>query len=190
MTESPQLEAREMQLAEVGIRISYFHDASEEHLKTLGVDRSLLPTRRDWMDFYQADYARPLRDRRNYSLVWEKDGVVVGFSSTDHIQFGQQAFMHLHVLDDSERHHGLGTRFVQLSAPIYLEVLQLERLYCEPNAFNVAPNRTLQRAGFRYLFTHHAQPSAINFPQVTTRWVLEPPRRVRHPGHQVRQSLR
>jgi hypothetical protein len=35
----------------------------------------------------------------------------------------------------------------------HLRVLESERLFGEPNVFNVAPNRTLQRAGFHYLFT-------------------------------------
>ena len=52
-------------------------------------------------------------------------------------------------------------------------MLGLPRLYCEPNAFNVAPNRTLQAAGFRYLFSRHTTPGGINFPQVATRWVLD-----------------
>lgn len=84
--------------------------------------------------------------------------------------------MHLHILTSTHRHGGLGAALVTESAPIYFRVLELERLFCEPNAFNVAPNRTLQRAGFRYLFTHRAQPSPINFPQITTRWVLERPK--------------
>ncbi len=185
MTESPidsvalapggPLTVREMQLAEVDIRINYFHDASDEHLRLLGVDRSLLPTRPAWRAFYQEDYARPIRDRVNYSLVWRQGEQVVGFSSTDRIDFANEAFMHLHVVEENLRSTGLGTRFVRLSARAYFEALDLKRLFCEPNAFNVAPNRTLQRAGFRYLFTHEAQPSFINFPQVTTRWVLDRP---------------
>ncbi len=81
--------------------------------------------------------------------------------------------MHLHILNPEFRHKGLGTAFVRESARQYFRALELERLYCEPNAFNSAPNRTLQRAGFRYLFTHEAQPSPMNFLQVTTRWVME-----------------
>jgi RimJ/RimL family protein N-acetyltransferase len=171
-----QLAVREMELPEVGIRIGYFHDASDEYLRMLGVDRSLLPTRQAWQAFYEEDYARPLCDRINYSLVWLQDERVVGFSSTDHIEFGNEAFMHLHVVDEELRGSGLGSRFVRLSARAYFDALELNRLFCEPNAFNVAPNRALQRAGFRYLFTHEAQPSSINFPQVTTRWVLDRPR--------------
>jgi RimJ/RimL family protein N-acetyltransferase len=135
----------------------------------------LLPTRQAWRTFYEEDYARPIRDRVNYSLVWLRDGQVVGFSSTDRIDFGNEAFMHLHILEEGLRSAGLGTQFVKLSVRAYFAALELRQLFCEPNAFNVAPNRTLQRAGFRYLFSHEAQPSSINFPQITTRWVLDDP---------------
>lgn len=55
-----RLTVREMQLAEVGIRIDYFHEASDEHLERLGVDRALLPTREAWLAFYEEDFARPV----------------------------------------------------------------------------------------------------------------------------------
>ncbi|MGC2175686.1 MAG: hypothetical protein WA614_09505 [Acidimicrobiales bacterium] len=79
-----------MQLSEVGIRIDYFHDSSDDHLRTLGVDPTLLPSREEWLSFYQEDYARPISARMSYSLLWLSDGDVVGFSSTDRIDFGQQ----------------------------------------------------------------------------------------------------
>ena len=175
MTEKPSLRVREMQLAEVEIRFNYFHDASDEHLRTLGVDRTLLPTRDAWRALYEQDYARPIRERDIYSLVWELDDRPVGFSSVDQIVFGKEAFMHLHILSPMRRNSGLGTEFVKESARIYFQVLELERLFSEPNAFNVAPNRTLQRAGFRYLFTHETTPGPLNFPQTATRWVLARP---------------
>lgn len=78
--------------------------------------------------------------------------------------FGEQAFMHLHVLEASKRKMGFGTQFVLLSVRHSFEMMELHHLYREPNACNVAPNRTLHKAGFRYLFSHEATPSAINFP--------------------------
>ena len=60
------------------------------------------------------------------------------------------------------------------AAPIiYFERLKLKRLFCEPNAFNVAPNRTLQKAGFKYLKTHMTVPGPLNFHQAVTCWVME-----------------
>ena len=56
---------------------------------------------------------------------------------------------------------------------IYFEALALERIFCEPNAFNVAPNRTLQSVGFKYVKTYETVPGWLNFHQAVTRWVLE-----------------
>jgi RimJ/RimL family protein N-acetyltransferase len=166
---------RPMRLDEVDVRIDYFHDASDDYLARLGVDRALLPSKAAWRSFYEQDFARPLAEREAYNLAWELDDRLVGFSSVDHIEIGEQAFMHLHILEKARRRSGLGTEFVRLSADEYFRTLELRRLFCQPNAYNVAPNRTLQRAGFRYCFTEEMQPSSINFPQPITRWVLERP---------------
>ncbi|HUW87097.1 MAG TPA: GNAT family protein [Candidatus Paceibacterota bacterium] len=170
---SQRLSVREMTLADVEVRINYFHDASDDHLRVMGVDRALLPSREDWYAFYEEDLALSIRDRTTYSLLWELDKQIVGFSSVSNIVFGEEAFLHLHILSPTRRQGGLGAEFVRKSAKVYFEVLELKRLFSEPNAFNIAPNRALQRAGFRYLFTHETTPSPINFPQTVTRWVLQ-----------------
>jgi RimJ/RimL family protein N-acetyltransferase len=162
---------------EIGIRIEYFHRSSDEHLARMGVDRALLPDPEIWQAEYDADYERPLEARRTYTLAWLLDDRIVGFSSTDRIAVGEEAFMHLHVIEQARRRRGLGVAFVELSVAHYFDVLALERLYCEPNALNVAPNRTLQRAGFRYVMSHHTTPGPYNPPQVVTRWVVERPGR-------------
>jgi RimJ/RimL family protein N-acetyltransferase len=167
---------RPMRIEEVDVRIDYFHDASDDYLTKLGVDRALLPSREAWRAYYQEDFARSLAERETYNLAWEQDGRIVGFSSVDHIEFGEQAFMHLHIVEEPQRRSGLGTEFVRLSVEEYFRALELRRLFCQPNAYNVAPNRTLQRVGFHYVFTEEMQPSFINFPQPITRWVLERPR--------------
>lgn len=169
------LSVRAMRPDEVGLRIDYFHDATDEHLLRLGVDRSRLPPRADWQAWYAEDYLRPIEQRQSFTLVWLLDDEIVGFSSTDRIVFGETAFMHLHILDPNRRASGLGTQFVRLSAAAYFATLQLQRLYCQPNAFNTAPNRTLQRAGFRYECTIETRPSDMNFVQPVTRWVVHAP---------------
>jgi RimJ/RimL family protein N-acetyltransferase len=166
---------RPMEVTEVDVRIGYFHRSSDQHLELLGVDRDALPSPEEWRRFYEEDHARPLAARRSYSLVWELDGRIVGFSSTDQIEFGEKAFMHLHIIGGADRHAGLGTEFVRLSVAEYFRALELKRLFCQPNAFNVAPNRVLQRVGFRYLFTKETKPGPIDTLQPVTRWVLERP---------------
>lgn len=167
-----KLFVRPMELEEVSIRIDYFHNASPEFLEILGVDRSRLPTKTVWLESYRKDFALPIEQRRGVQLLWLGDGQPVGFSSVDKISFGQQANMHLHVLEAGKRNSGIGTECVRQSASIYFELLELQRLFCQPNAFNVAPNRTLQKVGFKFVRTYATTPSSINFHQPVNQWVM------------------
>jgi RimJ/RimL family protein N-acetyltransferase len=167
---------RPLRLSEVDARIDYFHGASDEYLRMLGVERSRLPDRAQWRAAYEREFALPVAERSSYALAWELDGELVGFSTADPFTFGEEGFMHLHIRVPQRRRSGLGVEFVRRSAEAYFADLQLQRLLCQPNAFNVAPNRTLQAAGFRYDRTEISQPHPMNFEQPITRWVLERPR--------------
>ena|GEM_PF-3697329 len=70
---------RPLRLDEVGVRIDYFHDATDEYLLKLGVDRALLPDRDAWRSSYAEDFSRPLPERDTYNLAWELDGRLIGF---------------------------------------------------------------------------------------------------------------
>jgi RimJ/RimL family protein N-acetyltransferase len=166
---------REMLLEEVGLVIDYFHESSAEHLELLGVDPTRLPGRAQWRQLYETDFAQPIERRRSLLVRWEMDAKPIGFSSVDKVVYGREAYMHLHMVDSGQRQSGYGVTCVRQSIEIYFDRLRLERLYCEPNAFNVAPNRTLQKAGFKYVKTHLTVPGPLNFHQPVTRWVYEKP---------------
>lgn len=167
------LNVREMRLDEVGVIIDYFHQSTAEHLEMMGVDPTKLPEPATWLQRYTDEYGKSLENRRTFLLIWQSNGVTVGFSTTDKIIYGKEAYMHLHVIRPEQRNSGLGTLCVKESARIYFDALKLERLFCQPNAFNVAPNRTLQSAGFKYLETYETVPGPLNYHQAVTRWVLE-----------------
>lgn len=168
-----RLTVRDMALDDMDFRIGYFHDAPAELLAVMGVDPDLMPDRAAWAQLYEADFARPLEDRDSFGVVWQVDGDPIGFSTVSHIRFGDEAFMHLHIVDPDRRASSLGTEFVRMSADRYFDVLRLRRLFSEPPAFNPAPNRTLQSAGFRYVSTQVRRPGAINLEQTTNLWVLD-----------------
>ena len=168
-----ELRVREMARHELARRVDYFHDATDEHLARMGVDRARLPDRADWLRTHEQEWGRPLREKTSVFLAWTLDEEVVGFSSADRIAWGEHCWMHLHILDAGRRGRGLGAPLVRRSAEWYLERFELQRVYAEPHACNVAPNRALQRAGFTYVFTHEPEPGPINVAAPMTRWVLE-----------------
>ena len=168
-----QLDVRAMGLDETGIIVEYFHSSTPEHLDTLGVDPTRLPDPDHWRQNFEREYAQPLEQRTSFQVIWLVDQEIVGFSTIDKLRYGEQANMHLHIVIADRRQAGLGVVFVRRSAALYFETLQLQRLFCQPNALNTAPNRTLQAAGFRYVKTLMTAPSPLNYRQPITRWVLE-----------------
>ncbi len=175
---------REMTLVEMGLVIDYFHQATPEHLEMLGVDPTRLPSREAWHARFEQDFSLPVENKHGFLLVWLLDERAVGFSSCDKIVFGERANMHLHVTEPSLRRQGIGAKCVRLGVDIFLEKLKLNSLFCEPNAFNIGPNRTLQKAGFRYVKTHMTVPGPLNFHQAVTRWMVE--RKGRPPASDIR----
>jgi len=165
--------AREMALSEVGFIVDYFLGATPEHLETMGVDPSRLPRRGEWLERYRQEYALPIEKRSTFLTIWLTGDGPVGFSTCNPMVYGERANMHLHVVVPELRQTGIGVEGVKQSAAIYFDRLKLKLLFCEPNAFNVGPNRTLQKAGFKYLKTHMTVPGAINYHQAVTRWVME-----------------
>jgi RimJ/RimL family protein N-acetyltransferase len=167
------LTVRMMIAPEIGLVCDYFENATTEHLETLGVDPTRLPSRSTWSERLERQLSLPVAERSTLSVIWLLDDQPIGFSICDKIVFGERANMHLHLVKSEDRNRGMGTECVRLSVNIYFEALQLKRLFCEPNAFNIAPNRTLQKAGFKYVKTHRTVPSALTYHQAVTRWVIE-----------------
>jgi RimJ/RimL family protein N-acetyltransferase len=168
-----EISVREMSLDETTLVIEYFHSSTPEHLEMLGVDPTRLSSKADWEVRFRQLYQVPIADRPAYFVIWIADDLPVGFSSCDKIRFGEQANMHLHVTRPDLRQQGIGAQCVRESADVYFRTLKLKRLFCEPNAFNVGPSRTLQKAGFRYVKTHWTVPGPLNYHQAVTRWVME-----------------
>ena len=169
------LTVREMLVEETNLIVDYFHNSTPEHFETLGIDPTRLPDPEAWRERYRREYTLPIQQRTALLLSWLADERPIGFSTSDKIFYGDRANMHLHIIDADHRGRGIGVECVRRSVEIYFERLKLKRLFCEPNAFNVAPNRTLQKAGFQYVKTYNTVPGYLNYHQAVTRWVVERP---------------
>lgn len=167
------LNVREMRLEETSFVIDYFQSSTPEHLEMLGVDPTRLPPKEVWVSSFKSQYRLPIAERSGFFVIWLMDEQPIGFSSCDKIAFGEKANMHLHVTEPEQRQRGIGEKCVRQSVDIYFQMLEVNQLFCEPNAFNVGPNRTLQRAGFKYVKTHMTVPGPLNFHQAVNRWLIE-----------------
>src|SRR4051794_1647798 len=126
---------RAMTVAETGLIIDYFCNATPEHLEMLGVDPTRLPVRTAWHERLTRQLELPVTQRAIMPVTWLQDDRPIGFSIGDKIVFGQCANMHLHVISPKHRSRGTGAECVRQSVDFYFETLQLKRLFCEPNAF-------------------------------------------------------
>jgi RimJ/RimL family protein N-acetyltransferase len=167
-----KIAVREMVPGEAHLVADYFNQATPEFLEILGVDPTRLGGLNGLQDRLQTERMLALDERRVIQLVWLGDDRPIGFSNCDKIVFAERANMHLHVIDPELRQRGIGTECVRRSVRIYFELLRLRELFCEPNAFNTAPNRTIQKAGFKYVKTYTTVPGPLNFHQAVTRWVI------------------
>lgn len=80
--------------------------------------------------------------------------------------------MHLHFWNPENRGKGNGEYFIRECIPHYFKNFDLQNIFCEPYAFNPAPNRILAKIGFKLEKSYETIPGWINFHQVVNRWVL------------------
>lgn len=145
--------------------VDYFLNADDWFLNGMGVARSRLPSRETWLRNLLADHQLPDERKDRLYVGWFYDGRQVGHSSVNKIQIGEEAFFHLHLWRPELRKSGLGIRFCRESIKMYFARLGLKRLWSEPYAGNLAPNRALLKLGFEFVKRYKTVPGEINFEQ-------------------------
>ena len=159
-------------VADYARMIAYFLDADDAFLLGMGVDRSKLPSREEWLARTLADSKRPDDARDRCFVAWLHRAEPVGHSSLSHIRFGAQGNVHMHLWRPELRRGGLGSRFLMLSVGYFFERFSLERIVCEPMAQNAAPNRVLSGAGFTFVKRHRTVPVSTAFEQDVNRYEM------------------
>lgn len=114
----------------------------------------------------------PIHEKMSYTLIWELDGKQVGHSNINKIEFGKKAFIHFHLWKSEIRQKGIGTEFVIKSLPHFFDNFNLKQLFCDPYALNPAPNKALEKIGFKFKRQYTTIPGAQNFKQEVKLWKL------------------
>lgn len=165
------LEVREAILDDVKHIADYWLGSDKEYLVGMGVDLNKLPKRKEFVKMLSAQIALPIKEKQSYALVWMVDGVAIGHCNINGIEFGECAYMHLHIWNADERRRGVGAALLEKSLPFFFNNYELKRLYCEPYADNPAPHRVLEKVGFVLEKEYMTTPGSICFEQPVKRWV-------------------
>jgi RimJ/RimL family protein N-acetyltransferase len=165
-----KLSVRELREADFELIADYWSRSDPNHLIGMGVDLQKIPPRSNFIAMLSSQLILPLKKRQSYCTIWEIDCKPIGHCNVNKIQFGCDAYLHLHIWRSDQRYHGLGAALVRQSLGYFFGHLQLQDLYCEPYALNPAPNAVLAKSGFEFIKEYTTVPGAINFEQQVNRW--------------------
>ena len=167
-----ELSVREMAPDDVARIVRYWRESDPEFLTGMGVDLSKIPPAEALTEMLSAQLSQTYLEKQSYCIIWEVGGVPVGHSNVNKIVFGEEAYMHLHLWQAGLRQKGYGAALVRMTLPYFFKNLQLKTLFCEPYALNPAPNRTLEKVGFKLVREYVTTPGYLNFEQPVKRWAL------------------
>jgi RimJ/RimL family protein N-acetyltransferase len=152
--------------------IAYYHDADDAFLRGMGVDRSKLPSPKEWLTSVVRDSKRSDAERDRCFVAWLYRREQVGHSSLSHIKPGVEGHVHLHLWRPELRRGGIGRRFFIQSVDYFFERFALQKIVCEPMAGNPAPNRVLASLGFTFVKRYRTMPVSTSFEQDVNRYEM------------------
>jgi len=164
------LSVRELQRDDIDKIINYWMSSDDEFMKGMGVDIAKVPDEKSWREMLSEQLSQDYNEKGSYCIIWMVNDRPVGHSNVNKIVFGEDAYMHLHIWDPEVRKKGYGTEFIKKTLPYFFDNLQLKKLFCEPYALNPAPNKVLEKAGFRFVKNHVTTPGWLNFEQEVSLW--------------------
>ena len=167
-----ELTVRELREDDISYIVQYWLGSEDDHLVGMGVDLAKMPTEDGLTQMLTSQINLSYPEKQSYCIIWELNGKAIGHCNINKIQFGEEAFMHLHLWNVPTRQKGMGLQLVKMSLPYFFNNYKLRNLFCEPYALNPAPNKTLKKIGFTFVKKHVTIPGSLNFEQEVNRWCL------------------
>ncbi len=166
------LTAREITTSDIPFIADYWLGASDKYLVSMGADPSKMPSREDWYSSLQRQIKTPYSEESSFGTIWLENEKAFGHCNINLIEFRNQAHMHLHVWNVENRRKGFGKQLVVESLKLFFEKFKLEKIVCEPYSENIAPHKTLEKIGFKFIKEYITIPGSINFEQSVKRWEI------------------
>jgi predicted N-acetyltransferase YhbS len=93
-----KLNVREIRESDINFIADYWSTATPEYLLNMGVDLKKMPARSDFQTMLSNQIKLDYEHKKSFALIWEVDGKPVGHSNVNPVEYGNQAFMHLHMV--------------------------------------------------------------------------------------------
>ena len=167
-----KLSVREITAEDVDNIADYWLQSDPEYYYSMGCDLTKFPSRSEWKEMLFHQLSMDYRHKKSYCIIWLLNGQAVGHCNVNKIEFGLEAYMHLHIWTKKKKKKGYGEEFVKLSLPYFFKNLKLVRLYCEPYSLNPPPNKILPKIGFEFVKSYRCIPGFLNFEQEVNLWHL------------------
>lgn len=167
------LSAREAVQKDIQHIADYWFNADADYLKNMGVDITKMPAKDYFIEILNIQFLLPYKDKKAYAVIWMVDGEAIGHSNLNPVDYGNDAYMHLHIWDKENRKNGYGVELIKLTLPYFFKNLNLKRIYCQPYALNPGPNKTLEKAGFKFVKEYITTPGTITFEQPVKLWEID-----------------
>ncbi len=151
---------------------SYWNGLNEKEMARIGVDPEKLPDSESIIQTLSNQLSLPIPHRNSYGVIWTYNGLPVGHSNTNPTQFGEEAWIHLHLWRQEFRGKGYGTKWMIDTIAHMAEALKLKKLIAEPKSDNFEVQGVLKNCGFELIKTHRTVPGSINFEQEVNRFEL------------------
>ena len=168
----PLLSVREISKNDIDLIASYWLDSERSFLEGMGVLVEKIPSREQWHSMLNEQLKQTYEEKQSYCIIWQVDGKPIGHSNVNKIIFGNEAYMHLHIWNSEVRKKGWGSVLIKKTLPYFFENMRLKKLFCEPNALNPAPNKTLEKVGFGFVKKYQTIPGWLNVEQEVNLWEL------------------
>jgi RimJ/RimL family protein N-acetyltransferase len=166
------LNVREIEIKDIEPLLNYWFNLTPKQLIDMGADINKLPSKKEFLKMLTEQINAPIEKKQSYAVIWELYGKQIGHTNVNQLKFGESGTMHLHLWQSENRKKGIGTTLIKKSLPFYFKNLKLKTLFCEPYALNPAPNKTLEKIGFRFEKKYTTIPGSLNFEQEVNRWTL------------------
>lgn len=126
------LSVREIELADIPYIANYWLQSGTDYMEGMGVDVEKLPQREFWDQMLAEQINTPLEQKQSYATIWLVDGQPIGHCNINKIEFGKQAYMHLHIWEEASRRMGIGAALVKMSLPFFFEKFSLHNCIVNP----------------------------------------------------------